>query len=327
MRDRTTGTLFLIWREPVSRAQYRIGELSYDGFNYHFRYDIEGVAVAKRHGFSLPRLPLSDTFKELDRKYTSKELFPAIAHRLPDPRRPDYAKLLARFKLQPGSHPFEILRRTRGRLATDELSFEEAPVPTADGHRIDCYVAGWRFYSGDSVIDSLIVGAPVQLKHDNTNQYDPSAVAVYASTGGMLGYVPVFHSDIVAHALSTGRRVTAAIAEINKPPAPTSDRVKITIVISPRPNAREKIRKKLKTHQLPRGIPDPLHPTELEGFEPIIIGPGRGEVCSGCDEVIGADDRLSIEFHYPYPTDTVRFHHECFELWNELRREHPRIKS
>lgn len=324
MRDRPTDTLFLIWREPASRAQYRIGELSYDGFNYHFRYDVEGVVVAERHGFSLPRLPLSRAFKELDKKYTSKELFPAIAHRLPDPRRPDYTQLLERFKLQPGNHPFEILRRTRGRLATDELSFEEAPVPTANGQRIDCYVAGWRFYSGDTIIDRLVVGAPVQLKHDDTNQYDPSAVAVYASTGEVLGYVPVFHSNIVAHALSTNRRVTATIAEINPPPASTSDRVKISIVISPRLHARDKIRQKLETHRLPRGIPDPLHPTELEGFEPIIIGPGHGQTCSACDEVIGRDDRLSIEFHYP--TNIVRFHRECFELWNELRREKPGVK-
>src|SRR5688572_29582667 len=98
---RSNATLYLIWREPHSRAQHKIGELSYDGLTYRFRYarpDELGLAAA--HGFHpaafLPSFP--DTLKE----YESLELFPTFAHRLPDPKRPDYANVLARLNASAG---------------------------------------------------------------------------------------------------------------------------------------------------------------------------------------------------------------------------------
>lgn len=314
-----SGELFLIWREPSSRAQYPIGELSFDGDQYRFSYDAGALRVARRHGFSFANFPLAAAFPEPEKTYTSTELFPAIAHRLPDPRRPDYERLLARLGLSRESHPFQILRKTRGRLATDELSFEEAPTQTAEGLTIKCYVSGWRFYSGESVLKDLAVGESIEVERDQSNRFDPHAVKVCGPNGEMLGFIPVYHSSEIAHALSTGRRVTATITEINPPPSPTTDRLQLRIVIAPRPHAREKIRRKLAKGELPRVIPDPLHPTQLEGFEPITIGPGDGQICSGCDEIIGSDEHLSIEFRYATRLP-VRFHHECFEIWNELRR-------
>lgn len=118
-----TQTFYLVWREPGpnSRDKHKIGELSFDGFRYWFQYDRAGVEAACSRGFS----GLA-AFPDLDKRYESVDLFPTFAHRLPDPRRPDYIDVLARFSLRPGDSPYEILRRTGGKLATDQLMFEEA---------------------------------------------------------------------------------------------------------------------------------------------------------------------------------------------------------
>jgi len=241
MNPTPSGRLFLIWREPLSRAQYPIGELSFDGDQYRFSYDTGALRVAERHGFSLTSLPLVAAFPERDETYTSTDLFSAVAHRLPDPRRPDYGKLLARLGLSRESHPFQILRKTRGRLATDELSFEETPTRTAEGLIIKCYVSGWRFYSGESVVKDLAIGDSVELERDQSNRFDPHAVKVCGPQNKMLGFIPVYDSAESAHALSTARRVSATITEINPPPLPSTDRLRIRIVIAPRPHAREKM--------------------------------------------------------------------------------------
>ena len=43
-------------------------------------------------------------------------------------------------------------------------------------------------------------------------------------------------------------------------------------------------------------------------------GPGRGEVCDGCDEPVLASE---VEFEVDVPDDqTLRFHRVCFEIWH-----------
>jgi HIRAN domain len=117
------GRLFVVWRHP-RRAPFPIGELSYDGAKYRFRYDGDNLRLAQHAGFKAAQFALTRAFPDYDKSYESTQLFPAFASRLPDRRRPDYAHLLARFNLRPESHPFEILRETRGRLGTDDLGVE-----------------------------------------------------------------------------------------------------------------------------------------------------------------------------------------------------------
>ena len=50
------GTLYLVWREPETRAQHKIGELSYDGFHYKFRFDLEECRLVHCPKNSIPTL-------------------------------------------------------------------------------------------------------------------------------------------------------------------------------------------------------------------------------------------------------------------------------
>jgi hypothetical protein len=201
--------------------------LSFDGFRYWFQYDRTGVESARSRGFS----GLA-AFPDLDKRYESVELFPTFAHRLPDPRRPDYVAVLARFKLQPAATPFEMLRRTGGRLVTDQLTFEAAPQQTPSGHSFKCFVAGWRFYEGEMILSQLRPDTPVALRRELANRYDPNAVVVLSESAHKLGYIPAYFSELTATALAVGRSVEARIVEVNPPPAPTNERVRILVEVS-----------------------------------------------------------------------------------------------
>jgi hypothetical protein len=301
--------------------------LSYNGFSYRFRYaSAEELGVAEAHGFVpaavLPSLP------DVHKTYESPRLFSAFAHRLPDSKRPDYPHVLELFGLTRKSDLFDILRETRGRLATDQFSFEEAPIVTESGGLITCWIAGWRFHQGDRVLSQLHPGTPLQLRRDTGNPHDQHAVVVSTVNGAKLGYVPVFHSDFVFGELSKGRDVKASIVELRLPPAEPSQRARIKIEISfgeDEGEVRNQIRSKLRSGDLPRSMPQPLLGGTLEGNEPIVIGSGVGRVCSACGRTIDDPKMLSVEFKYP-ALGAVYFHYRCFELWRELRSE-PRHTS
>lgn len=336
--------LFVVWRHP-SRAPYVIGELSYDGSKYRFRYD-ENLRLARVAGFDPRDFALTSAFPELaGRSYESTTLFQVFASRLPDRRRPDYAEILHRFGLRPDSGPFEILAKTRGRLGTDELGVEreltlqgqlsreglpdgDAQLPGDGTHSVSamsfrCYVTGWRFHDGDRMLNQLAPGLQLQLKRDQGNPNDPNAIAVIGPGDRRLGYVPVRYSSHVARALSTGWCVEARLVALKPPPSSPQERAMIRVEISGRPSVetiRERLRKKRSNNQsFPTRLPDPFPGVDLEGNEPIVIGPAPGKVCYGCDQQIEVSETLAIELRYL--SGTYWFHEECQKIWDEVRRE------
>lgn len=65
---------------------------------------------------------------------------------------------------------------------------------------------------------------------------------------------------------------------------------------------RKKLSTKFRANQLPRSLPNALHPsTPLEDFEPMTIKGGRS---GACDEMITRTDEGSWEFTYPGGTLT-----------------------
>lgn len=97
----------------------------------------------------------------------------------------------------------------------------------------------------------------------------------------------------------------------------------IRVEISGRPSVetiRERLRKKRSNNQsFPTRLPDPFPGVDLEGNEPIVIGPAPGKVCYGCDQQIEVSETLAIELRYP--SGTYWFHEECQKIWDEVRRE------
>jgi hypothetical protein len=92
----------------------------------------------------------------------------------------------------------------------------------------EAYVAGYRFYDGDTVIERLHVGMPLQLRREPTNQYDSKAIEILTQDGVKLGYVPMRLNSRPASLLDSGTRVIAEIVELDSDTVPW-ERVKFLL--------------------------------------------------------------------------------------------------
>jgi len=112
--------IYLIWKEPNTRRNYIVGQLSKNG-QYEFSYGHE-VKEAIDNGFEL-LIPFGD----INKVYKSDMLFPAFSSRLPDKKRRGIEKILLKYELQEYDE-FELLKRSGARLPIDSLEFIE-PIP------------------------------------------------------------------------------------------------------------------------------------------------------------------------------------------------------
>ena len=68
---------------------------------------------------------------------------------------------------------------------------------------LECHIAGFTYYDGLDAIRKLKLGAPVTLKADPKNPYDPNAVAIYHKNI-MLGYIPRTKNYMISQLLNFG---------------------------------------------------------------------------------------------------------------------------
>lgn len=97
---------------------------------------------------------------------------------------------------------------------------------------VDLYVAGWYYYQGQQVLHTLSPGQVLVLEPEPTNPHDESAVKVLTGNGLLLGYIPMSHSAAVARLLRSGEMLTCRIVEINPPPSPTKQRLRVRLNLS-----------------------------------------------------------------------------------------------
>jgi hypothetical protein len=137
--------VFLAWQCPESRKIMPVGRLlSLGDDDYEFSY-IRAARKAQAVGFG----PLV-SFPDLEAVYRSHGLPALFSNRVMPTSRPDYPTFVRELALEPGAPVLEILGRSGGRRATDEL--EVFSIPTAkDGGisemhvlvRIDHQVESW----------------------------------------------------------------------------------------------------------------------------------------------------------------------------------------
>ena len=117
MSSNNKNSIILIWREPVSRRDFQIGELSRNN-RYEFEYKFERLE-AKRNGFFNLL-----SFPEDSGKYVSEKLFPVFLSRLPDKKRRDINKILEKYGMTEYDD-FELLKRGKAQLPIDNLRFAD----------------------------------------------------------------------------------------------------------------------------------------------------------------------------------------------------------
>jgi hypothetical protein len=109
-------------------------------------------------------------------------------------------------------------------LPTFVRRFTEAPATPL----FDAYVAGYRFYEGDDVIEDLRVGASLELCREPSNPYDANAIEIFADDEVKLGYVPMALNTHPASLMDAGEHVIAEVVELDPEAAPW-ERVRIVV--------------------------------------------------------------------------------------------------
>ena len=215
MMTKKVFELWLIWQNVETRQRYHIGRLKFKDGLFTFNYETKGyrrkLAEVMDHGY-LPHLAFPDIYG----KYTSRTLFGPFSRRLPDPRRPDYKELMEGLGLTVNSTELDVLRATGGLLATDSYEFVE-PILVENNHfSFDLFIAGWRYYDGESVIGDLKVDNPVIFALDLENPEDDKAVKIYSADNVVLGYIPAFYSEWIFEAIERDWFYHAKIDQVHQ---------------------------------------------------------------------------------------------------------------
>lgn len=133
--------------------------------------------------------------------FTSSELFYFFSKRLPNTKRSDYSLLLKRFGLEETSSQMEFLKRTKGRLATDQYELFALVVFEEETFTLETYIEAWQYYQGDAALKDLEVEEALVLIREPDNKHDQYAVKIYTETGYMLGYISAVYSEFIANVM------------------------------------------------------------------------------------------------------------------------------
>ena len=109
----TTGTLTVTRADPRTLARHDVGELSFDGETYEFRY----LTAAAAHPGFRPLLGFPDLYTT----YTSPTLFPLFAQRVLSPTRSDYSAYMRSLWLDEGSTAWQQLAVSGGQRSSDTI--------------------------------------------------------------------------------------------------------------------------------------------------------------------------------------------------------------
>lgn len=204
--------LLLNWKGPTpERKNYLVGIIEKKPNEYVFRYIKPMLDQAKANGFS-PIIGLS----EEDKVYRSEQLFSIFERRLPGSNRAVFKKLLEEHSLPNGEDAeWNYLSISKGKLATDSLSFLSPAVHEKEVLFLNFEVAGWSHTKEAS--NGLEKDNIVQAYIEHDNQYDSHAVKVIdSSTKQMIGYIPRPYNELYYRFLNKGYTVMGKIYNLNK---------------------------------------------------------------------------------------------------------------
>ena len=219
--------LVVAWQHPIERSIDPVGFLTYDGHTYRFTYVRNALQVKDFR-------PLLG-FADLQRSYSSDELFPLFSQRAMDPRRPDYHRYVERLGLEGEPGPWEQITRSQGRRQGDTIQL--LPEPTVNGDELTCLflVHGIRHaheeprildgrevrvtrQQVEAALDQIVPGAQLTLTAEPGNPMNPLAIMVVGSDVPV-GWVPDLLAEDV-YRLMPSANVTVTAEHVNGSDAP-----------------------------------------------------------------------------------------------------------
>lgn len=200
-------SLLLIWKDPKTRTRYKIGRLEKNEENFIFEYVDPELSTALRNNFTI-----YPGFPDLNKVYVAPDLFPNISGRLPNKTRNDYIEILNFYDLDKSASDFEILKKTRGRLITDNFEF----VPAFNKNKLEFEVAGTR-YSKQLEKYKKLITVNLDLSLELTNYNGEPAIKIITNVDNKkieLGYVPRYYAKEIADLLENGVKYSAMIKNV-----------------------------------------------------------------------------------------------------------------
>ena len=110
--------IFLVWKD-VDGNKYKVAVLYKENGKYYFKYILENIKEAQKKGFK----PLI-AFPQINAVYDNPKLFATFATRLPESTRPEIKEILETYGMTEYD-AFELLKRSGGKLPTDNYEFEK----------------------------------------------------------------------------------------------------------------------------------------------------------------------------------------------------------
>lgn len=213
--------LFVAWQHADSRAILPIGRLLRVDDGYEFAY-INAVERARRLGFE----PLV-TFPDIETVYECAELPPLFGNRVMNRSRNDFASHAAELALPiDEAEPFTLLSRTGGRRTTDKL--EVFAPPTLHDDKVEgLFLArGVRHVPGsEAATPHLSPDDPLYVLADLQNSVTSSALALRTEECQLLGYVPDYLAQELAHQQAPPKELRVSVVRVNPDPAPVHHRL------------------------------------------------------------------------------------------------------
>ncbi|MCM3389223.1 HIRAN domain-containing protein [Ureibacillus chungkukjangi] len=207
--------LLVSWKGPKSKSNYFVGLLSKNytsrGLNYKFIYNREIVLQAEEEGF-MPFVGL----KDLNKEYSSDKLFSVFERRLPNQSRNIFKKFIEDYDLQTSNTvTWEYLKITKGRTATDNISFLEPVYIEKDKLSYNGEIAGWSFTRINNT--NLKVRDQLILRNDENNIEDKQAVEIInpENENELVGFIQKPFNKVFFSLLKKGYSLSGYIASID----------------------------------------------------------------------------------------------------------------
>lgn len=212
MKNNDNDFLYVVWKNPTSRRNYIIGQLSC-GDKYRFRYS-EEYQEALKSGWKW-----LEAFPDDKRTYESDEMFPIFASRLPDPKRRDIKVILEKYGMTE-YNSYELLKRNGGRLPIDNYEFV-CPICQENGKiQLDFYAMGVRHLAvcgGENCakMTDVTKGMQLYLNPEPQNEYDEYAIQIMTKDEKVIGYIPRYYSKQIFNILVKGKTYSCKVSEKN----------------------------------------------------------------------------------------------------------------
>lgn len=208
----------VIWQDQETRSLVHAGWLEFTGAEFRFSY----LDEVRSH----PRFRPFPAFPLLEEAYTSEDLFPYFAVRLTSAADPEYDVVLDALGLRrDDATPVELLARSPSESPHDTIQVVPEPTEMPDGTLVrEFLVSGVRHIDEQDstvgrLIESLPVGAPLELQPESDNLHNTEALLLTAD-GMRVGWVPDYLLSEIHGYIDSNRTPSVTVVRANGPDVP-----------------------------------------------------------------------------------------------------------